>query len=76
VSYTREVKEQELRCVCTQLDPGMYERLERACDIQQHSDGQLERILLEWALHYYEKARSVETLYAMDVRPGRKAAKR
>lgn len=44
------------------LSPELYARLRSACEIQEHSDGQLGRILIEWALPFYEKARSVEAL--------------
>jgi hypothetical protein len=73
----RKVKsEDELLTVSAELHPETYKRLQRASEIQQHEDGQLERILIEWALPFYEQARSVEILYALDVRPGRKATKR
>lgn len=44
------------------LDPALYVRLARACSFQQHRDGQLARILVEWALPYYEQARGVDAL--------------
>jgi hypothetical protein len=48
--------------VRAKLDPEMAERLQRACEFQQHDQAQLVRILIEWALPNYEKARSVEVL--------------
>lgn len=44
------------------LAPDLYARLRSACEIQEHSDGQLGRILIEWSLPFYERARSVEAL--------------
>lgn len=44
------------------FDSTYYARLQEAASIQQHSYGQLCRILVEWALPFYEKARSVESL--------------
>ena len=72
----RKVKSEELLTVSAELDPETYKRLQRASEINQHDDGQLERILIEWALPFYEQARSVEILHAMEVRPGRKSTKR
>lgn len=48
--------------VCTQIDPELAERIKRACEFQKHTEAQLVQILLEWALPYYEKVRSVEVL--------------
>jgi hypothetical protein len=48
--------------VGVRLEPELRERLSKACEIQQHREGQLARILIEWALPYYEEARSVEAL--------------
>jgi len=48
------------------LDPEIYQRLLRACDLQKHREGQLAWILIEWALPYYEKARSVEGLQVLE----------
>lgn len=37
-------------------------RFREACEIQEHGEGQLARILIEWALPFYERTRSVEAL--------------
>lgn len=37
-------------------------RFRTACEIQEHAEGQLGRILIEWALPFYERTRSVEAL--------------
>jgi hypothetical protein len=46
------------------FDDDFRERFLAACEIQQHREGQLARILIEWALPFYERARSVEALKA------------
>jgi hypothetical protein len=56
----------KVRQIGVKLEPELYSRLEKACEIQLHRDGQLARILIEWALPYYEKARSVEALNAIE----------
>ena len=57
--------------VSAKFEPDFYGRLKRACEIQEHREGQLVRILVEWALPHYERARSVEALYATRLRKGR-----
>lgn len=52
--------------VSAKFEAEVYERLKRACEIQQHRDGQLVRILVEWSLPFYEEARSVEALQKME----------
>lgn len=54
----------KVRQITVKMQPELYGRFEKACDIQQHRDGQLARILIEWALPFYERARSVEDLNA------------
>lgn len=44
------------------IDHEFYERLRAASFIQGHAEGQLCRLLLEWALPVYERARSMEGL--------------
>ena len=44
------------------LSEDLYDRLRAASDIQEHTTAQLGRILIEWALPFYERARSVEAL--------------
>jgi hypothetical protein len=51
------------------IDPTLVERLRRACAFQEHSEEQLVRILIEWALPYYESVRSVETLRGLPPPP-------
>jgi hypothetical protein len=70
-------KGKKLHEVSAKFDHELFELLNRACSIQQHRRGQLVRILVEWALPYYEKARSVEALHATELRlPKRKSKKR
>jgi hypothetical protein len=59
-------KSKKLSQVSMKLEDAFYARLKSACGIQKHSDAQLARILIEWALPYYERARSVEALQAAD----------
>lgn len=54
-SYTR-------KHISVTLSRDLYVRFRTACEMQEHSDGQLARILIEWALPFYERARSVEAL--------------
>ena len=63
--FVPEGNGKKLKQVSAKFEQVFYERLKRACEIQQHRDGQLVRILVEWALPYYERARSVEALYTM-----------
>lgn len=65
---SRSTKENEKRerQVGMKLGPDLYARLSAASQIQQHRDGQLARILVEWALPFYEQARSVEGLNAVN----------
>jgi hypothetical protein len=65
--YSREPKDKKLSQVSTKFPPRLYERLQRACAIQEHHEGQLVRILVEWALPHYERSRSVEELYETEV---------
>ena len=60
-----------LNQVSVKFEEEFYDRLKRACEIQQHRDGQLVRILVEWSLPYYEAARSVEALTAILAPPKR-----
>ena len=45
-----------------------FERLSAAAHIQQHAEGQLVRILVEWALPFYERTRSVEVLQHLSMK--------
>lgn len=56
----------KVRQIGVKIEADLYARLAKACEIQEHRDGQLARILIEWALPYYEKARSVEALNAVE----------
>lgn len=56
------------RQISVTLSTDVYERLRSACEIQKHSDGQLARILIEWALPFYERARSVEVLQHLAIK--------
>jgi len=67
----REGTGKKLSQVSVKFEADFYDRLKRACEIQQHRDGQLVRILVEWALPYYETARSVEALSEMPRPPKR-----
>ena len=49
------------------FDPELYKRFKAAAKIQEHSQGQLVRILVEWSLPFYEKLRSVELLEQFSV---------
>ena len=71
----REGKGKKLNQVSVKFEADFYERLKRACEIQQHRDGQLVRILVEWSLPYYETARSVEAL-SVTLAPPKRAKKR
>lgn len=72
----REGTGKKLNQVSVKFEPDFYERLKRACEIQQHRDGQLVRILVEWALPYYETARSVEALAEVPRPPKRPKKKK
>lgn len=50
------------RQVSVTMAVDLYARFRSACEIQEHAEGQLARILIEWALPFYERARSVEAL--------------
>lgn len=50
------------RQVSVTMADDLYARFRSACEIQEHAEGQLARILIEWALPFYERARSVEAL--------------
>ena len=52
------------------LDAEIYDRLVKASGIQKHKLGQLAWILIEWALPFYEEARSVEALKEITVVEG------
>ena len=57
-----EPKKSKNKQVTVTQPADLYARLRSACQIQKHSDGQLIRILVEWALPFYEQTRSVELL--------------
>lgn len=44
------------------LGAELHVRFKEACEIQEHAEGQLARILIEWSLPFYERTRSVEAL--------------
>lgn len=48
--------------VSVRFDEEFYERLQAACQLQEHAEGQLARILVEWALPFYELTKSVKKL--------------
>lgn len=48
--------------VSVKMEEDLYARLAKACSHQEHREGQLVRILFEWALPFYEEAKSVEAL--------------
>ena len=48
--------------VNVKLTDEVHARLREASQIQEHAEAQLARILIEWALPFYERARSVEAL--------------
>lgn len=54
------------RQITVKVSTELHDRLVLACGYQEHREGQLARILIEWALPFYEKARSVERLPASD----------
>jgi hypothetical protein len=56
----------KVRQIGVKIESDLYARLIKACEIQQHREGQLARILIEWALPYYERARSVEALNVIE----------
>lgn len=55
-------KSSKRKQISVTLSMDLYARFRIACEMQEHSDGQLARILIEWALPFYERARSVEAL--------------
>ena len=57
-----KVPSKKVRQIGVKIEADLYARLIKACEIQQHREGQLARILIEWALPYYERTRSVESL--------------
>ena len=59
---TNEKDKKKQRQISVKLSEDLYARLRAAADIQEHTAGQLGRILIEWALPFYEKSRSVEAL--------------
>jgi hypothetical protein len=61
-----KIPSKKVRQVGVKIEPELYARLTKACEIQQHREGQLARILIEWALPYYERARSVEAFTATE----------
>jgi hypothetical protein len=63
-------QDKKLSQVSTKFGSQFRDRLKRACAIQEHHEGQLVRILCEWALPYYEQARSVEALNDLVLVPG------
>ena len=48
--------------VGVKLSSQLHARLRAACKLQDHREGQLAHILLEWALPFYENLGSVQTL--------------
>ena len=52
----------KLQQINVKMEDELRARFVEACEIQQHREGQLARILIEWALPFYERARSVEAL--------------
>lgn len=50
------------RQISVTLSEEVHARFWGACEIQEHTEGQLARILIEWALPFYERTRSVESL--------------
>lgn len=50
------------RQISVTLSEEVHTRFGVACEIQEHTEGQLARILIEWALPFYERTRSVEAL--------------
>ena len=48
--------------VNVRFEPEFYEQLQEACTYQQHAEGQLVRILVEWALPFYRQCQSVKDL--------------
>lgn len=65
----------KLSQISVRFESAFYERLKRACEIQQHRAGQLVRVLVEWSLPYYETARSIEALSTMCPPPKRSKKK-
>jgi hypothetical protein len=61
-----KIPSKKVRQIGVKIESDLYARLIKACEIQQHREGQLVRILIEWALPYYERARSVEALDAIE----------
>lgn len=55
-------KSHKRKHISVTLSMDLYARFRTACEMQEHSDGQLARILIEWSLPFYERARSVEAL--------------
>jgi hypothetical protein len=66
VDQSETTGEKRTHRVGLNLDSALYSRLIKACGLQKHREGQLAWILIDWALPYYEKARSVEALHATD----------
>ena len=50
------------RQISVKLNDNLYQRLHTACEFQEHTAGQLGRILIEWGLPFYEEAKSVAAL--------------
>jgi hypothetical protein len=59
-----QAAEKRMHRVGVNLETELYDRLRKACGLQKHREGQLAWILIEWALPYYERARSVEGLHS------------
>ena len=54
--------------VGVKLTKELHARLRNACEIQNHREGQLAYILLEWALEFYENLRSMEVMQRFNVK--------
>lgn len=55
-------KRDQRRQINVKLSENVHTRLRTACEIQEHTEAKLARILIEWALPFYERTRSVEAL--------------
>ena len=66
LAKTKTKQPKRKRQISVKLTVQLHEEIKAACAIQEHAEGQLIRILAEWALPFYRKARSVEALRAFE----------
>ena len=75
-NITKKVQQQEKQTgrrkrsrenqINVKLSDDLYARLKAAAELQRHTPAKLARILVEWALPFYEHVQSVATLHKFD----------